>query len=63
MNFNLVLVRMDLYWSLSSEIMRKSKNTKSLIAERYGKEGTKEREKFREDAFSFYFGEIIENRS
>lgn len=37
-------------------------NAKDLIAERYGKEGTAGREKFREDAFSFYFGEIIKNR-
>lgn len=29
---------------------------------RFGKEGTKEREKFREEAFSYYFGEIIKNR-
>ena len=42
--------------------MEKSINAKELIAERYGKEGTKEREKFREDAFSYYFGEIIKNR-
>jgi len=37
-------------------------NTKDLLDERYGKRGTKSREKFREDAFSFYFGEIIKNR-
>ena len=42
--------------------MGKTKTAKELIAERYGKEGTKEREKFREEAFSFYFGEIIKNR-
>jgi ribosome-binding protein aMBF1 (putative translation factor) len=42
--------------------MGKTLNTKELIAERYGKEGTAEREKFREDAFSYYFGEIIKNR-
>ncbi len=42
--------------------MRKSKNAKELIAERYGKEGSKEREEFRENAFSYYFGEIIKNR-
>jgi len=42
--------------------MGKSINVKDLIADRYGKEGTKEREKFREDAFSYYFGEIIKNR-
>jgi len=42
--------------------MGKSVNAKELIAKRYGKEGTKEREQFREDAFSYYFGEIIKNR-
>ena len=42
--------------------MGKSINAKELIANRYGKEGTMEREKFREDAFSYYFGEIIKNR-
>lgn len=42
--------------------MGKSVNAKELIAERYGKEGSKEREQFREDAFSYYFGEIIKSR-
>ena len=42
--------------------MGKVLNAKKLIAERFGKEGTKEREQFREDAFSYYFGEIIKNR-
>ena len=42
--------------------MGKSINAKELIANRYGKEGPKEREKFREDAFSYYFGEIIKSR-
>ncbi len=42
--------------------MGKLINAKKLIAERYGKEGSIEREKFREDAFSYYFGEIIKNR-
>jgi len=37
-------------------------NAKELIDKRYGKPGTESREKFREDAFSFYFGEIIKNR-
>ncbi|MBE9467501.1 MAG: helix-turn-helix transcriptional regulator [Bacteroidetes bacterium] len=37
-------------------------NTKELIDKRYGKRGTESREKFRENAFSFYFGEIIKNR-
>lgn len=42
--------------------MIKTRNAKEIISERYGLEGTKEREKFREDAFSYYFGEIIKNR-
>ena len=42
--------------------MGKSINAKDLIAERFGREGTKEREQFRENAFSYYFGEIIKNR-
>lgn len=32
-----------------------------LLDQRYGKRGTEERGKFREEAFSFYFGEIIRN--
>jgi ribosome-binding protein aMBF1 (putative translation factor) len=42
--------------------MGKSINANELTAKRYGKKGTEEREKFREDAFSYYFGEIIKNR-
>jgi len=42
--------------------MGKSINAKKLMAERFGKEGTKEREQFREESFSYYFGEIIKNR-
>ena len=42
--------------------MEKSVNAKKLIEQRFGKSGTKSREKFREEAFSFYFGEIIRNR-
>lgn len=42
--------------------MGKSINAKELIAKRFGEEGTKEREKFREEAFSFYFAEIIKSR-
>lgn len=42
--------------------MGKSINAKELIANRYGKEGTEEREKFQQDAFSYYFGEIIKIR-
>ena len=37
-------------------------NAKELLDKRYGKRGTESREKFREDAFSFYFGEIIKSR-
>ena len=37
-------------------------NAKELIEKRYGKQGTESREKFREGAFSYYFGEIIKNR-
>ncbi|MCK5846194.1 MAG: helix-turn-helix transcriptional regulator [Bacteroidales bacterium] len=37
-------------------------NAKDLIDQRYGKRGTESREKFRDDAFSFYFGEVIKSR-
>jgi len=37
-------------------------NAKELIDKRYGKRGTESREKFREESFSIYFGEIIKNR-
>ena len=40
----------------------KTMNAKDLLAERYGKEGSDSREKFREDAYAYYFGEIIRNR-
>jgi ribosome-binding protein aMBF1 (putative translation factor) len=36
--------------------------SKDLLTERYGPEGSSSREKFRENAFNFYFGEIIRNR-
>ena len=35
---------------------------KDIIEKRFGKKGTESREKFRDEAFSFYFGEIIKNR-
>ena len=35
---------------------------KDEIDKRFGKKGTESREKFREEAFSYYFGEIIKNR-
>ncbi len=37
-------------------------NAKELLDKRYGKRGTESRKKFREEAFSYYFGEIIRNR-
>ncbi|MEA1898262.1 MAG: helix-turn-helix transcriptional regulator [Bacteroidota bacterium] len=42
--------------------MGKSVNAKELIEKRYGKRGTESREKFRDEAFSYYFGEIIKSR-
>ena len=42
--------------------MEKSVNAKELIEKRYGKRGTESREKFRDKAFSYYFGEIIKSR-
>ena len=35
---------------------------KDLIDRRFGEKGTQSREKFRDEAFSYYFGEIIKNR-
>ncbi|MCK9452995.1 MAG: helix-turn-helix domain-containing protein [Bacteroidales bacterium] len=35
---------------------------KDEIDKRFGKQGTESREKFRDEAFSYYFGEIIKNR-
>ncbi|MBN2836021.1 MAG: helix-turn-helix transcriptional regulator [Candidatus Delongbacteria bacterium] len=40
----------------------KTYKSKDLLAERYGQEGSLSREKFRENAYNFYFGEIIRNR-
>ena len=37
-------------------------NAKELIEKRFGKTGSESREKFREEAFSYYFGELIKNR-
>lgn len=42
--------------------MGKSINANKLLDKRFGEKGTKEREQFRDKAFSFYFGEIIKNR-
>jgi ribosome-binding protein aMBF1 (putative translation factor) len=36
--------------------------SKELIERRYGKPGSSSREKFRDEAFSYYFGEIIKSR-
>ncbi|UBM62086.1 helix-turn-helix domain-containing protein [Candidatus Sulfidibacterium hydrothermale] len=35
---------------------------KDIIEKKYGKKGTESREKFRDEAFSYYFGEIIKTR-
>ncbi|WP_291859635.1 helix-turn-helix transcriptional regulator [Marinilabilia sp.] len=40
----------------------KTMKAKDLLAERYGKKGSESREKFRDEAYSYYFGEIIRNR-
>ncbi len=40
----------------------KTIKAKDLLAERYGEKGSESREKFREEAFSYYFGETIRNR-
>ena len=37
-------------------------NTKEILNKKYGERGTEAREKFREEAFSYYFGEIIKAR-
>lgn len=42
--------------------MGRSFKAKELLEQRYGKKGTESREEFREEAFSYYFGEIIKNR-
>lgn len=42
--------------------MGKTFDAKDLLNQRYGKRGTESREKFRDEAFSYYFGEIIRNR-
>ena len=44
------------------DITKKTIKAKNLLEERYGKKGSKSREKFREEAYSYYFGEIIRNR-
>ena len=40
----------------------KTIKAEELLAKRYGKRGSESREKFRDEAYSYYFGEIIRNR-
>ncbi len=40
----------------------KTMKAMDILAERYGEKGSKNRERFREQAYSYYFGEIIRNR-
>ena len=40
----------------------KTYKAKDLLSERYGQKGSDSREKFRENAYSYYFGEIIRSR-
>ena len=40
----------------------KTMKAKDLLDERYGETGSESREKFREEAYFYYFGEIIRNR-
>ncbi len=43
-------------------IMKKTISGDQLLDRKYGKNGSDSREKFKEEAYSFYFGEIIETR-
>ncbi len=40
----------------------KTYKAKDLLTERYGQKGSDSREKLRDSAYSYYFGEIIRNR-
>ncbi len=40
----------------------KTIRAKEILAERYGEKGSESREQFRNEAYSYYFGEIIRNR-
>lgn len=42
--------------------MGKTIKANELLEKRYGKRGTESREKFRDEAFSYYFAEIIKTR-
>lgn len=46
---------------ITSEHMKTIKASE-ILDQRFGNRGTEEREKFREDAFSYYFGETTKNR-
>lgn len=47
---------------LKKQEIMKTMKAKDILAERYGKKGSESREKFRDEAYSYYFGEIIRNR-
>jgi len=40
----------------------KTMKAKDLLTERYGQKGSENRERFRQEAYSYYFGEILRNR-
>ncbi len=40
----------------------KAIKARDLLAKRYGEKGSESREKFREDAYAYYFGEIIKKQ-
>jgi len=42
--------------------MKKLINTSDLLDKKFGKIGSDSRDNFRQEAFSYYFGEIIRNR-
>ena len=42
--------------------MKKLINTSDLLDKKFGKQGSDSRDNFRQEAFSYYFGEIIRNR-
>ena len=42
--------------------MANSVNANKLLDKKFGEKGSPERELFKENAFSYYFGEIIKNR-
>lgn len=42
--------------------MEKAINAKDLLDEKFGKKGSGSRTKFNEDAYAFYFGELLKKR-